>query len=271
MNERAGILSNSPLIFALASIRFASWPLMTKKIDEIHDALRDIVPIIQRIQMQQFGPTGQAVDQTATETAWVLLSNDRAFGFQFAPDQILFFSKTYVRYKDFSQQVERGLLELLKHMRFMDVTSSGVRYVDYIRPSKNDQIEKYVQPNMLPPHFPELSRLGGAISWAYKVKDLELRVKGNSQPGGIAFPDELLPLLIMSHDQTKPLEIESIKENEFLMDIDALTSHSIPTRMGIESILTTLSSLHDEANRFFRSDAVCTDYAFNIWKNEIIK
>lgn len=52
MQERSGILKNSPLAYTLASIRFAPWPLLAEKFPLIQDALRDIAPLIHEIQVQ---------------------------------------------------------------------------------------------------------------------------------------------------------------------------------------------------------------------------
>lgn len=64
MTDRTGILPNSPLIYAIASIRFAAWPLLSKKIDEIHDELREITPLIQTIQIQTGIPSIQGENVT---------------------------------------------------------------------------------------------------------------------------------------------------------------------------------------------------------------
>jgi hypothetical protein len=52
MPDRSGILKTSPLAYMLASIRFAPWPLLAERFPLIQDALRDIVPLINEIQMQ---------------------------------------------------------------------------------------------------------------------------------------------------------------------------------------------------------------------------
>ena len=243
---------------------------MAKRIDEIHDDLRHIVPIIQCIQMQQIGLNGQAIgqDEGGNASAWILLSNDRSYGFQLAPDQILFFSKKYTRYDDFSRFFEEGLAVLFKKMRFMDVTNIGVRYVDHIKPLESEKLEQYVIRSLLPVEFPELDRFGGTTTWTYKARETELRIRGNSHPGTWAFPDDLIGLLVMSQDPMRPLELESIKENEFLLDMDAMMVNSVPTRMEVADIAGRVKLLHEEANKFFRSEAVCTDHAFEIWKDE---
>jgi uncharacterized protein (TIGR04255 family) len=65
----------------------------------------------------------------------MLLSADRSLGIQLAPDQMLVFTKEYIRYSDFEKILSRVLDELLKLMRFIDVNNMGVRFIDHIKTS----------------------------------------------------------------------------------------------------------------------------------------
>lgn len=267
--DRTGFLCNSPLILAVASIRFAAWPLMAKKIDEIHDQLRDITPIIQSIQLQQINVIGQGLHQdTGTSAAWLLLSPDRSFGFQLAPDQLLFFSKKYTRFEDFDRHLNLGLSILFKMMRFIDVINLGVRYIDHIRPLANENLNEYVVPSLLPPAFPGLDPLGGTTAWAYKSKTAQLRVRGNSHPGAWVFPEDLIGLLLMAHEPGQPIELDTLKPNQFLLDMDASVEYSPPARMLEQDISDRIHAMHIETHQFFRNENVCTDHAFSMWKKE---
>lgn len=271
MTDRTGILKKSPLIYALASIRFAPWPLMAQKIDEIHDDLRDITPLIHKIQIGQVGPSGQAViqNEVAITAAWVLVSSDRSFGFLLTPDQMLFFSKKYTRYVDFETNIEKGLDVLLKYMRFLDVTNQGVRYVDHIKTIKEESLELYISSELLPANFDNLVRIGGTTLGIYKSGDAELRVRCTSQPDASTIPDDIISLLALFQEPGMPLRLEMLQSNELLLDIDALKNYPTPQRMkNKEDILSRLKSLHYEANVFFRNDSVCTDHAFKVWKDE---
>lgn len=270
MTDRIGILQNSPLVYVLASIRFAPWPLLAKKIDEIHDELREIAPLIQHIKVESIGPDGQATDG-AVQSIWMLMSSDRSYGFHLAPDQFLVFSKNYSRYADFEKTLSEGLNVLLqqKHMRFMDVTSMGVRYVDHIKMSEQEKFEDYIDPSLLPKAFDGLERVGGNVAGTYKAGGSELRVRCIAQPEALSIPEDLIGVLAMAQEPGKPLQLSTLNTNEILLDMDAINKFQPPERMDKPStVLSQLNGLHTVANAFFRHQDVCTDYAFKKWKGE---
>lgn len=271
MTSRTGILKNSPLIYALASIRFAPWPLMAQKIDEIHDELRDITPLINRIQVEQIGASGQFVGQNenAIPAQWVFISSNRMYGFILAPDQLLFFSREYTRYADFASSVERGLNVLFKHMRFMDITNMGVRYVDHIKVIEGKVPSDYVAASLLPAEFDQLDLVGGTSMGSYRSGDAELRVRCTSQLGAPFIPEDMISLLVMTQEPGRPVELDLLKINEILLDMDAVKAYPTLRMNEAQDILAQLNNLHQEANKFFRRKDVCTDFAFDSWRGNI--
>jgi uncharacterized protein (TIGR04255 family) len=268
MTDRTGILQNSPLVYVLASIRFAPWPLLAKKIDEIHDELRKIAPLIQRIQVESIGPSGQATEG-AVQSIWMLMSSDRSYGFHLAPDQFLVYSKKYGRYAGFEETLRNGLNVLLKHMRFMDVTSMGVRYVDHIKMSEQEKFEDYIDPSLLPKAFDGFDRVGGIVTGTYKAGGSELRVRCIAQPEALSVPEDIIGVLAMAQEPGRPLQLNKLNNNEILLDMDAINKFQAPERMDTPpTVLSQLKDLHTVANAFFRHQDVCTDYAFKKWKGE---
>lgn len=272
MNDRTGILVHSPLTYTLASIRFASWPMMAKRIDEIHEKLREITPIINRIQITQVSATGQAISQgeDSSHGAWMLMSPDRLQGIQFAPDQVLVFSKRYTRYSEFASLLERTLRVLLEEMRFVDLTSLGVRYVDHIRIREGEQLDQYLTHNIMPPTISGLDKVGGSMFGVYKTSECELRVRVVAQPDGLTIPEDLIGLLAMIQEPGKPLQLELLGNGAMFLDIDAIKAHGSPIRLdNTRDILEQLNRLHIEANAFFRNEKVCTDHAFKVWGGKL--
>ncbi|MBF6647173.1 TIGR04255 family protein [Methylobacter sp. BlB1] len=268
MTDRSGILPNSPLVYTLASIRFAAWPLLAKKIDEIHDELRDCTPLIQTIQVQSVSHGGiSGMQSESVTTLWMLLSSDRSLGIHLAPDQLLIFSKKYTSYIDFEAVLDRCLSILLKHMRFIDVISTGVRYVDHIKIKDGEEHANYITDRLLTPTFPGFTDVGCIYVGSYKSGDYDLRVRCTSQPDALAVPEDIISTLSMSLEPGSPLKLDTLK-NGILLDIDAYKVYTTPTRMDKDVVLKQLDVLHQTANKFFRHDSVCTDYAFKTWKGE---
>lgn len=272
MENRTGILKHSPLTYVLASVRFASWPLMAKKIDEIHDQLREYFPLIHRIKVRKIGIDGQVspkIDDESAPAAWMLMPSDRSSGVQFSPEQLLIITKKYTRYPDFAEQLKKALYVLVQHMRFLDVTNLGVRYVDHIKTPEKENIEDYIKTGWLPTNVIGMKKLGGAVSGNYELNDSKLRVRSISQPDALSVPEDLISVLAMIHDPSTKLKLETLKQGELLLDIDSLRIFNIPERMEKDAIMEQLFSLHKEANAFFRHESVCTDHAFKVWKGDI--
>lgn len=272
MQKRSGILKDSPLAYTLASIRFAPWPLLAEKFPLIQDALRDIAPLIHEIQVQV--PAGGAVTQPefTTSRIWMMLSADRSLGIQLSPDQMLVFTREYTSYGAFEAVLERVLSELLKLARFIDASTLGVRYVDHIKTGSQAELMKYVSAQFLAPTFEGLEQLGGSSNTSYKKDDKELRVRYTNFPGHPSVSEDLMGLLIMSHDPAKGFKIDTLQPGEAIIDMDAIFTPTKPLRVdSSEKALSHLKSLHTVANDFFRHPDVFTDYAFSSWKGEAIK
>lgn len=269
MTDRTGILKNSPLTYVLASVRFAPWPLMAKKIDEIHDELRDIVPLINKIQVQSIRVDGQAPqDNEVAPAAWMLMPSDNSFGIQFSPDQILYITKKYKSYTQFQEVLDRVLDVLITHMRFVDVTNMGVRYIDHIKAQEKELIGNYIDSRLLATDIGEFKKQGGSLTGTYMVDGDQLRIRSICHPGMLSISEDLIPLLAMTNEQNKPFQVELLKDNELLLDIDSVKNFEGAKRLDKNEILKHLKILHQKANKFFRHESVCTDHAFKVWKGE---
>jgi hypothetical protein len=133
----------------------------------------------------------------------------------------------------------------------------------------NERYENYITESLLPGDFEGLDRVGGVIIGVYKVSNSELRVRCIAQPDALSVPEDLVGVLAMAQEPGKPLQLDKLKNNEFLLDIDAINKSHVPQRMGKQAVLDQLDELHKLANMFFRHKDVCTEHAFNVWKGEV--
>jgi uncharacterized protein (TIGR04255 family) len=272
MTDRTGILNKSPLVYALASIRFAPWPLMVEKINAIHDELRHITPLIKQVQIHQFNLSSQGAhaEKSVASASWMFMSSDRSHGFHLTPDQLLVFSSKYLRYVDFLKIITEGLDVLFKHMQFMDVVNIGVRYVDHIIMCEGKKPQDYINKGLLPSEFDGFKHKGGLIIGSYEVDDVELRVRCDTQPDALSIPEDMIGILAMAQEPSTPFQLKTLTDREFLLDMDAIKNYPTPQRMTDNiAIIEKITYLHQIANNFFRHKDVCTDYAFKLWKGEV--
>lgn len=267
MTIRTGILKHSPLSYALASIRFAPWPLMSKKIDEIQNDLREIAPLLNRIQVEQVGADGQMTKGAGfTSESWTLLASDKSYGFLLSQDQLLFMTTSYIAYDDFEAKISHAMDVLFRYMVFMDVMTVGVRYVDRITPRGDEKISQYISPKFLPPALEGCETNAGHIFAEYKINDCNLRINAVSIPNALPVPQDMLGVVVMMSGGDKPLQFEGLKQEELLLDMDSIYSPGAPTRMKQAELKGLLRTLHSNSNGFFRHEDVLTDFAFQAWR-----
>ncbi|GKS05397.1 TIGR04255 family protein [Pseudomonas syringae pv. theae] len=266
MTTRTGVLKNSPLAHVLASVRFAPWPLLAKKIDEIQNDLRDVLPLMHHIVLDSpdTGPQGAAFNHEA----WMLMPSDKSYGVQISKDQILIFTKKYKSYADFEDKVKRVVVTLFSYMNFMHVINMGVRFVDHVRPTGTEKPSDYISERFLSHDVGELKASGGRFLSEYDKGGYKLRVNVTCVPGAFSLPEDILSVLVVFNGFDKPFQVEALKVNEFLVDMDAVKITSTAEKMTKEDVIKEMGKLHTVANGFFRHEEVFSDYAFKVWKGE---
>jgi len=264
MTLRTGILHHSPLTHVVASVRFAPWARLPNKIAEIQDEMREIAPLMNVIQIEHL----PGANNSGKSDAWMLMSSDKSYCFQFAADQLLMFTTKYTRFSDFIGNYDKALSVLLNHMRFVDVFNMGVRYIDKITAKPGERISQYIADSWLLPQVAEYASVGGNIMGEYRKDDHRLRVSVQSLPGALPIPHDILGLTMMAQQPNAEFQISATTPNDLILDMDAVTLHESAKRMDKANVLSGLRALHDVANDFFRHPDVLTDHAFRTWKGE---
>jgi uncharacterized protein (TIGR04255 family) len=266
MTTRTGVLKKSPLSLVLASVRFAPWPLLGKRIDEIQNDLRDVLPFMHRLEVET--PDGASQGVAFNNEAWMLISLDKSYGVQITKDQFLVFSPSYIDYKDFEKKIDRLLTTLLSHMKFMNVQNMGVRFIDHIKPREGEKSSEYISEKFLAPSIKDYETTGGRLFSEYSCGPHKIRVNVLNAPGAVPLPQDAIPVLAIFNGIENPLKLERLKPEEFLIDMDAVSIFPDAEKRSKDDIKKELNKLHSVANNFFRHEEVFSDYAFKVWKGE---
>lgn len=264
MTNRTGILAKSPLKYVLASVRFAPWPLVAKKMDEIQDELRDVLPLMRHIKIEE--PEGQTQVAGMGQDAWMLANADKDYCVQLSKDQIIFFTTSYSNYRKFSENNSRALSVLYKFMRFIDVHNAGLRYIDHIKPLDNEKKSDYISEKLLAPIIHGFSTYGSHTISDYKSGNYNLRVSILGIPNSFPIPQEMVSIPVILNGADKPFKVEPLGQEEFIADMDAVAMYENPKRLEKEDLENVLNNLHSVANEFFRNKEVFTDHAFKVWQ-----
>ncbi|MGU3346804.1 TIGR04255 family protein [Pseudomonas monsensis] len=266
MTTRTGVLKNSPLTLVFASVRFAPWPLLGKRIDEIQNDLRDVLPFMHHLEVE--APDGAPQGTMFNGEAWMLISLDKSYGVQITKNQVLIFTPNYIDYADFEKKIDRVIKTLLSHMTFMHVQNMGVRYIDHIKPKAKEKSTDYISPQFIAPSIEGYATTGGQLFSEYLCGPHKIRVSVLDTPGTIPLPQDAIPVLAVFNGIENPLKLEQLKDQEFLIDMDAVSIFESAEKLSDVDITKELRKLHNVANNFFRHEEVFSDHAFKVWKGE---
>lgn len=264
MSHRGGILPGSPLVYTLASVRFAPLAVLPQKIPEIQDGLRQFAPLFQPVQQRLPSPI-PGVITGPTRDVWLIMTNDRTTGMQLGQDQALFFTSKYERFTGFRNFISHCMETLITCVRFINVTAASMRYIDHIRPSSGEKLAQYISPAFLTPAVGGFSPDGGLAQYMYQADHAKLVVKSLHSRHTWSTPADMIGLLMMVQGPESPFAPKPLGDQEMLLDMDAVREFPQATTQSLEEIMDSLHSMHQLANSFFRSESVCTDYAFTQW------
>ncbi len=278
MSDRQGVLPKQPLFYVLASARFQPWMLLSQKIPEIQDELRDRFPVFNQIVIEPFGPpaatggneAGQSLANGAGPSAWAFHTADRTLGCQISRDQVVVHALRYTRFEDFAETIGFVLKAVEKHARQFDVGAIGIRYLDQIAPRAGESLDQYLPTAFLPQQLraPGFEAIGGMSQTIYRTASGVLQARFWTGNGYVSVPDDLVPLYILTRDFTDPsaLQLAKLEPNHGTLDSDSTWASASPERMNTSAIISKLRDLHAHANDFFRT--ACTEHAFKVWRGE---
>jgi uncharacterized protein (TIGR04255 family) len=277
--DKKGILKRAPLFYVLTATRFQSLELLPKWIPEIQNALRERLPVFNKLHLSQ-GPVGVQghvdgpdFDPEAPTSSWLFSRADRTLTVQISKASLVVHTRNYLTFKDFLAEVEFAYDAVMSQAKQVDVVQVGIRYLDLIDASDSGDLRQYVNPAFLA--LDETFVEGGeAIASSalttYKVDGDVVRVSFATGTEVLSVPEDLLPPYLTSFDLAQiaagaPV-VGKLKLGQATLDTDAAWQAQGSERMNFSDLAPVLSRLHDRANSMFRN--ICSDKAFADWQGE---
>jgi uncharacterized protein (TIGR04255 family) len=271
-----GPLSNKPLFYVLASLRFQPWMMLPAKIAEIQDALRDQLPLVNQIVVGSMlisnaapGGENSLPPATARPTAWAFHALDRSVGCQIAADQLVIHALKYETFEQFASTIRFILSVIEPHIRHFDVGAIGIRYLDKVAPRDGESLSDYMHQEFLPRSVSpsDLEPIGGMSQTLYRTQSGILQARFWTGENYVSVPDDLVPLYLLTQDLSSNLSpLTPLTKGSGILDSDSIWSSPSPVRMNSSDIIEKLRSLHTHSNQFFRS--ACKPHAYRVWKGE---
>jgi len=260
-------MSNAPVYYALAQVRFNVIAMLDQYVPKIQDTLRRAgYPDFQRLFVATInvnpGAGENQIPAFQQLARYQFLDEKKTSGFILDQSSLSFQTTDYDTFEPFSKAFFHGLDILHGVLELSYSERVGIRFLDAVQPRENEKISLYLAPTVLG-LFEQLGEdsLVQAISETRTQKGKIVLVSRSiiqrQATRGIAFPQELLPI---------PVEITpKFKETTGLygiIDTDSWTEDRAKFDPG--ALANTLKLLHDEINRSFSH--MVTPYALDVWK-----
>ncbi len=294
--EKKVVLKESPLVIALAAIRYTEIPEFDKlNVDAVFAGLVKLgfkykksvldstidLSTPHLLDTSLLAPQHMSVSQ---KQIWrhVFISLDRKWSVHLTKEQFILKTSGYETFEAFAEKAEKVLETLVKLVpSFSDVgfLTIGLRYVDLILPKKGKELASYLKPKFEQPDWNGIlnskavsrSRLTSLVTTSIGNLRVDL-VELFPGPNGEC---ELIPPELGDAPETelnltiRDWWVESLQAKQHYAILDIDHSKELAESYNISSIMQHLTSLYQPAKQAFL--AVVSEEALAEWKQEKIE
>lgn len=252
-------MSNAPVFFTLAQLRFNYFSKLNDAIPDIQEQLRlarfpDFRP--ENVQVVEFHGGAANVSQQAR---FVFGNTEGTANFVLDNGSLTFQTTDYETFAEFSQMVELGINTLNNAVpNGLDYVSRlGIRYFDAVQPASEESLSQYLITEVLG-LSDRVSQLAHSFSETRSSSEHgSLLTRVIIREGKLGLPAELAPLAPKVSER-----FEAHSGRHAVIDSDAFNDKR--QAFDVTRIMTNLAGLHDDIDNSFRQ--LVTDYALAKWK-----
>ncbi len=250
-------LTNAPLVYVLAQVRYSPILSMEKFIPHIQEQVRKTFPKFRKVVMQSLvlGVNGQP-DTTKVER-WEFAGKDGDAGFIVQTDSFVFHTTAYKTFEDFISQFEFALSEVNKEANISLIERIGLRYVDVIEAEEGEELGVFLVPGLA--GFPlEKLQVKTLISYMETITTTDegvLVLKATKKLDGNLLPPDLQPIGLKMDRK-----ISEGRPNAIL-DFDHYSEQAM--EFSIDDVVKKIDRLHNATSSAFW--ATTTKYAIDRW------
>lgn len=261
-------LHRSPLVLALAQVRFSPVLQMETFLPQIQERLRGTYPGFRETTSQEvlLSPEDGSI-ASRKRTRWLFVDQGERQAVVLTPDFVVLQTSQYSTFDAFAEQLHEILGVVHEAARIGFSERVGLRYVDRIVPNSDEKITDYVYGGLAGLPSTHLSAHGLQVSPTlghYEVR-AKTHMGGNLVIRTFERPGDDIRMPPGLEEQDIQLPLKPSGRNTLLLDID----HFVHGRHSFDpgGLMDTAWKLHDYADLAFRQST--TEHAMNAWgKNE---
>lgn len=263
------VLKRSPLVMALAQIRFSTVLAMESFVPAIQERLRKSYPGFREANAQELlvrSDDGSIAARRSTR--WLFLDRDEREAVVLTPDFLVLQTADYNTFEEFGERLEH-VLQVVQSVAEIGFSERvGLRFIDRIVPQRGEQLASYVQAGLAGLSSERLHE--GSLEVGPTTSACEVRTETpmgghlvirsfEQPPGKVSLPQGL-------EEQDIRLDLEPCERNTLLLDID----HFVHERAEFDpdGLMKTAWELHAYADLAFRRST--TDFAMQAWEREVV-
>jgi len=263
-------MSNAPVYFVIAQVRFNPILALEKYLPAIQDELRKAgFPDFQQnsimtINVNLGGKSDQqAPPMVAPVIQWVFRDSNQRSGFILDQMSMSYQTTEYDTFEPFLSKVIDGLTIIHKHAQLDYTERLGIRYLDAIFPTGDENLSKYLSPNVLG-LFGKL----GHRTFTHAMSETRTQsdhtdlisravIYKQDVKGEVAFPADMTPQFLQVMDKFR-----EVAGTYGIIDTDSF--YTSREDFNLRKIEENFSLLHTEIRKSF--DLMVTPYALDSWK-----
>lgn len=261
-------MSNAPVYYVLAQIKFTPVKAMKKYVDDIQDALRlQGYPLFESRESTQLKfefntPSEPAQPAFETVQHWYMSDLKRTSGFVLGNDFITFQTTEYDTHQPFIKELMKGFTAVMDHPKPALVTRLGLRYLDAVLPENGETIEQYLCEGLHGINL-ELDQIQSVNELVFQTKVGPIVENGflvtrlHKMRGQLGFPPDMIPVGV---DMIQRFRTEHELWHG-IIDTDHYVEGSMPAVVDV--IEKQLTSLHSVVKGTFNK--MISQYAIDKW------
>ena len=264
-------MSNAPIYFALAQVRFNTILALEQYLPVIQDGLRKsgypdfekgFVGIINLSFGQERPPSGN-VPSMQPQARYSFYNLEKTSGFILDQSMMTFQTTEYDVFETFSKEFLKGIDMVHETASLSYSERIGVRYLDAVLPTKDETLSHYLVPSIMGLYDKLAPRQLIQSHSETRTKDGNTNLVSRAfimlqeRAGNVAFPADLTPIEMHINEKFR-----NIKGLYGIIDTDSWLEER--EKFVISGIERRLDILHTELRRSF--DMMVTPYALEMWK-----
>lgn len=271
MSAALGRMSNAPLAYVLAQVRFEPFLEIEKQIPALQTSLRARYPRFLQTEQVVFQILPQPEEkpprvQPARLSQWEFSSGSNHAGVIVQQDSLVFHVTTYEDHEQFGQAWRWVMNQVGSQIPDLFVNRIGLRYVTFILPNSGEIPADYVVDRLRcdpDPGIPYHSHRGlTAAEYRLAEGQGDLAVRYSRGTGPPTLPPDLTDLSLHPSGIMQRASVVDAQQPTAVLDIDRFMT--LGEAYEADALADQFRPMHEDISSAFK--ALTTDHARTVWK-----